>query len=65
MTEATQAAYLSPDARKILEEATHYDGTPPVSDQALLAVTQGRRRLFEEPDAIGIIGCLLYTSRCV
>ena len=56
MTEATQAAYLSPDARKILEEATHHDGTPPVSDQALLAVTQGRRRLFEEPDAIGIIG---------
>ncbi len=56
MTEATQAAYLSPDARKILEEATHHDGTPPVSDQALLAVTQGRRRLFKEPDAIGIIG---------
>lgn len=56
MTEATQAAYLSPDARKILEEATHHDGTPPVSDQALLAVAQERRRLFEEPDAIGIIG---------
>mgnify|MGYP000863705677 CR=1 FL=1 len=56
MTESTNATQLSPNARKILEEATHHDGTPPVSDQALLAVAQGRRRLVEQGDAIGIIG---------
>lgn len=56
MTEATKATKLSSNAREILEAATHHDGTPPISDQALLAVAQGHRRLVEQRDAIGIVG---------
>lgn len=48
---------LSESARELLAEATQFDGTPPISDQALLAVFQGKRSLIEfEGDAIGIIG---------
>ena len=32
--------------REILRQAERFDGTPPVSDQALLALAQGRRSLF-------------------
>jgi len=56
MTEATHTSAVSAHVREILDEATTYDGTPPVSDQALLAVTQGRRSLVEHQHAIGIIG---------
>lgn len=50
------ASPLSAHARQILAEATAADGTPPMSDQALLAVAQGRRVLIEEADALGVIG---------
>lgn len=51
-----EAVRLSSKTRKILSEATEADGTPPMSDQALLAVTQGRRALIEHDDALGVIG---------
>lgn len=51
-----EAVRLSSKARKILSEATEADGTPPMSDQALLAVAQGRRALIEHDDALGVIG---------
>lgn len=48
---------ISGAAREILEAATKVDGTPPVSDQALLAASQGKRELHEfEGVAVGIIG---------
>ncbi|MDI6023910.1 mycothiol synthase [Leucobacter sp. UT-8R-CII-1-4] len=47
---------LSEHARLILAEATEADGTPPMSDQAVLAVAQGRRSLIETDDALGVIG---------
>lgn len=56
MTGTTSPQQLSPRSREILNEATRFDGTPPVSDQALLAVAQGRRNLHETEDAVGIIG---------
>ncbi|MBK0420545.1 mycothiol synthase [Leucobacter sp. CSA2] len=42
-------------ARRIAAEAESFDGTPPISDQALLEAAQGRRTLvlFSEPDADG------------
>lgn len=44
-------------ARSILDEAERLDGTPPMSDQALLAASQGRRELREfDGDAVGILG---------
>lgn len=42
------------DARPILALAETHDGSSPVSDQALLAVTQGQRELFLFRDASGI-----------
>lgn len=42
--------------REFLAEAERFDGYPPVSDQALLAVSQGRRELFAADDAYGILG---------
>jgi len=47
---------ISANARAIIAEAAQSDGTPPVSDQALLAAAQGKRRIIEEPDAVGIVG---------
>lgn len=56
MTDTTSPKPLSARAQEILAEATSFDGTPPVSDQAQLAVAQGRRKLLELPHAVGIIG---------
>lgn len=56
MTQATHPTEITAHAREILSEATRFDGTPPVSDQALLAVAQGHRQVIEQDDAIGIIG---------
>ena len=56
MTETPQTTQIPILVREILDEATHHDGTPPVSDQALLAVGQGRRQLVTQRDAVGIIG---------
>lgn len=48
---------ISESARSVLAESERLDGTPPVSDQALLAASQDRRRLFEfDGDALGILG---------
>jgi len=48
---------MIPDrVRELLAEAERADGTPPVSDQALLAADQGRRELFGSEDAVGILG---------
>lgn len=47
---------ISAHAREILSEATVADGTPPISDQALLAATRGRRELIELDHAVGVIG---------
>lgn len=47
---------LTDRVRGILAEAARFDGTPPVSDQALMAVAQGRRELVDFGDAVGIIG---------
>lgn len=47
---------LSAQSLEIIFESTAFDGTPPVSDQALLAAAKGRRRLIEAHDALGIIG---------
>lgn len=52
---ASQAA-VSARAKGIIEEATTADGTPPISDQALLAVAQGKRELIELEHAVGIVG---------
>ena len=50
-------------AREVIAAAEAHDGTPPVSDQALLSATQGSRRLVlftapgaGLPDAVGIVG---------
>lgn len=49
-------------ARPIIERAEHADGSSPVSDQALLAVSQQQRELLlfsedaAEPIAVGIVG---------
>lgn len=61
-----ESATMLASARALLAEAEHADGTPPVSDQALLAATQGRRMLFayaaesdavaSAPLAVGIVG---------
>lgn len=56
MTDSIAPQPISAHAQEILEEATSFDGTPPVSDQALLAVSPGRRVLIELDDAIGLIG---------
>jgi len=46
-----------PDLRSIAREAEIFDGAPPISDQALLAAEQGRRRVFGAgSDAVGILG---------
>jgi mycothiol synthase len=47
---------LTDHARVILAEAQQYDGTPALSDQALLAVAQGRRSLFDFGEAVGVLG---------
>ncbi len=56
MTGTSSRDPLSPRSRGILAESARFDGTPPVSDQALLAVAQGKRELIELDDALGIIG---------
>jgi len=47
---------LSDNASAILDEATRVDGTPPVSDQALLAARQGARTVIDFGEAVGIVG---------
>ncbi|NLA64779.1 MAG: GNAT family N-acetyltransferase [Leucobacter sp.] len=48
---------LTPQLREVIAAAAQFDGTPPASDQALLAVTQGKRRLFDfDGKALGIVG---------
>lgn len=47
---------LSPKSLDILRLAAEADGTPPLSDQALLSLANGRRALIEKDDAIGVIG---------
>lgn len=56
MTGSNASQPISVHAQGILDEATSFDGTPPVSDQAQLAAAQGRRELIELDDAVGIIG---------
>lgn len=56
MTDSTSPQPISARAREIREEATGFDGTPPISDQALLAAAQGRREVIELDSAVGIIG---------
>lgn len=53
---AHAGAPLSANAKSIIAEATQHDGTPPVSDQALLAATQGKRHIVDLADAFGVIG---------
>lgn len=62
---ATERTALPDRVRELLDEATAADGTPPVSDQALLGVAQGRRELMEfapgaapaaEDAALGAVG---------
>lgn len=55
-TDSAEGTPLSAHARQILAEATEADGTPPMSDQALLAVANGRRSLIETADALGVVG---------
>lgn len=50
---AADSTQLPEATREILRQAERFDGTPPVSDQALLAVAQGRRSLFEFDAASG------------
>ena len=39
---------MIPDrVRELIAEAERFDGAPPISDQALLAASQGRRRILE------------------
>lgn len=48
---------ISDSVRTLIGEATTVDGTPPISDQALIAVSQGKRHLVEfNGEAVGIIG---------
>lgn len=48
---------ISQNVREILDEAERIDGSSPVSDQALLGVSQGKRTLVEHgAEAIGILG---------
>lgn len=47
---------LSENTRAIIDAATKHDGTPPISDQALLAAAQGRRELIDFGDAVGVLG---------
>ena len=48
---------INATTRQLLDEATQHDGTPPVSDQALLAVSQGKRTLIDfDGEAVGIVG---------
>lgn len=48
---------MIPDrVRQLLAEAERADGTPPVSDQTLLAAEQGRREVFGSADAVGFLG---------
>lgn len=59
VTLATDPSFLA--ARELISEAEAHDGVSPVSDQAMLAATQGQRTLlvFSEDDtqvAVGIIG---------
>lgn len=59
VSHATDPAFAA--ARELISEAESYDGVSPVSDQAMLAATQGQRTLlvFSEDDArvaVGIIG---------
>lgn len=50
------SSQLTDRVRVILAEAARFDGTPPMSDQALMAVAQGRRELVDFGDGVGIIG---------
>ena len=56
MTGSNASQPISVHAQGILDEATSFDGTPPVSDQAQLAAALGRRELIGLDDAVGIIG---------
>lgn len=48
---------LTANAKGLLAESAEFDDTPPVSDQALIGVAQGKRTLREfGTDAIGVIG---------
>lgn len=47
---------LPTHAATLLAEASAHDGTPPLSDQAMLALAAGRRTWFDFGEAIGVLG---------
>lgn len=42
--------------RTLLNEAEAFDGSPPISDQALIAASQGKRAVFASEEVVGIVG---------
>lgn len=53
ITQLTAADGTVEDARPILSRAEAHDGTSPISDQALLAVAQGQRKLLTFHNSVG------------
>jgi len=52
----TKTNEITANVRSILDEAERFDGTSPVSDQALIAAARGDRTLIDFGDAVGIVG---------
>ena len=42
--------------RELLADTEAFDGSPPVSDQAIIAARQGKRNLYMSDSAVGIVG---------